>query len=544
MKPWSPYWDRRRQMGNNDLLTELDYFSKDYDEEREMKPRPGPVRAITQPLRAASPSVRRRKERVVGFEETQNRGESRVERNNKGGRPSKEAPRGNGSKNINLLLLLAAHIERSKNGQPLQSSLTFVYRGQALPNNVGGKIPPNGKKEKSTAPVEAPILMINREDCAAKNTVSKSMAYKKDYISTSNTIEQRTCYHRSFGIQKKRRTSIHGQRRHMRGYLRTLFQETEPYHQSHESKHKPPPPLIGFSGKRSWSVREVPLEIIIGEHPLSRIEILNFVIRKSDSPHNMLLGRTAMQKIGIVVSTSHRAIKFHTKKGVETILSVGEAREETKKARRTLTISKERIPSCDDTKEKIVVSDKYPEQMGVKANPLNIKAVIELEQPLALKDIQSLDRKLAAFSRFLSKGAERSLPFFKVLKSCKGKKKIHWTDEANKAFKEIKNKKTSKILLSSHDNGSHRDERQTPADFLFEIPFDNSEKRVKEKEVSDPSNEWKLYTDGASSSDGAGAGLMLIDLVRKEYTYALRFEFETTNNEVEYEALLAGLHIA
>ncbi|GJT97608.1 reverse transcriptase domain-containing protein [Tanacetum coccineum] len=30
----------------------------------------------------------------------------------------------------------------------------------------------------------------------------------------------------------------------------------------------------------------------------------------------------------------------------------------------------------------------------------------------------------------------------------------------------------------------------------------------------------------------------------KEYTYALRFEFETTNNEAEYEALLAGLHIA
>ncbi|GKB55696.1 reverse transcriptase domain-containing protein, partial [Tanacetum coccineum] len=30
----------------------------------------------------------------------------------------------------------------------------------------------------------------------------------------------------------------------------------------------------------------------------------------------------------------------------------------------------------------------------------------------------------------------------------------------------------------------------------------------------------------------------------KEYTYALRFEFETTNNEAEYEALLAGLRIA
>ncbi|GKF58870.1 reverse transcriptase domain-containing protein, partial [Tanacetum coccineum] len=41
--------------------------------------------------------------------------------------------------------------------------------------------------------------------------------------------------------------------------------------------------------------------------------------------------------------------------------------------------------------------------------------------------------------------------------------------------------------------------------------------------------------------DGAGAGLMLIDPASKKYTYALRFEFETTNSEAEYEALLVGL---
>nr|GEV68316.1 reverse transcriptase domain-containing protein [Tanacetum cinerariifolium] len=33
---------------------------------------------------------------------------------------------------------------------------------------------------------------------------------------------------------------------------------------------------------------------------------------------------------------------------------------------------------------------------------------------------------------------------------------------------------------------------------------------------------------------------MLTDPEGKEYTYALRFEFETTNNETEYEALLAA----
>nr|GFA89443.1 reverse transcriptase domain-containing protein [Tanacetum cinerariifolium] len=77
-------------------------------------------------------------------------------------------------------------------------------------------------------------------------------------------------------------------------------------------------------------------------------------------------------------------------------------------------------------------------KQGIKANPLKIKAVTELEQPQALKDIQSLNEKLATLSRFLSNGAERSLPFFKILKSCNGKKKIHLTDEADKAFNEIK----------------------------------------------------------------------------------------------------------
>nr|GEU96929.1 hypothetical protein [Tanacetum cinerariifolium] len=103
-------------MHNNDLRTELEYFREDYDEEREMKPRPGPARVITPPLRAASPRVHRRRERVVRFEETQNIGESRVERNSE---------------------------SRSENRQPLQSSLTSVYGGQALPNNVGGNLPPN-----------------------------------------------------------------------------------------------------------------------------------------------------------------------------------------------------------------------------------------------------------------------------------------------------------------------------------------------------------------------------------------------------------------
>ncbi|GJX12419.1 reverse transcriptase domain-containing protein [Tanacetum coccineum] len=55
---------------------------------------------------------------------------------------------------------------------------------------------------------------------------------------------------------------------------------------------------------------------------------------------------------------------------------------------------------------------------------------------------------------------------------------------------------------------------------------------------------WTLFTDGASNSKGSGAGLVLISPSGVEFMYALRLNFASTNNEAEYEALLAGLRMA
>nr|GEX38223.1 reverse transcriptase domain-containing protein [Tanacetum cinerariifolium] len=55
---------------------------------------------------------------------------------------------------------------------------------------------------------------------------------------------------------------------------------------------------------------------------------------------------------------------------------------------------------------------------------------------------------------------------------------------------------------------------------------------------------WTLFTDGSSCVDGSGAGLILISPEGVEFTYALRFQFTASNNEAEYEALIAGLRIA
>nr|GEV11882.1 reverse transcriptase domain-containing protein [Tanacetum cinerariifolium] len=66
--------------------------------------------------------------------------------------------------------------------------------------------------------------------------------------------------------------------------------------------------------------------------------------------------------------------------------------------------------------------------------------------------------------------------------------------------------------------------------------------RVWDKEeLPDP---WILFTNRLSCLDGSRAGLIITNLEGMEFTYALRFRFHATNNEAEYEALIASLRIA
>ncbi|GJU91564.1 reverse transcriptase domain-containing protein [Tanacetum coccineum] len=77
-------------------------------------------------------------------------------------------------------------------------------------------------------------------------------------------------------------------------------------------------------------------------------------------------------------------------------------------------------------------------KQGIRANLSKVKAVTDLYPPRTLKEIQSLNGKLAALRRFLSKGAKKSLPFFKVLKSCTDRKTIQWTVDVEEAFRRMK----------------------------------------------------------------------------------------------------------
>ncbi|GJU35391.1 reverse transcriptase domain-containing protein [Tanacetum coccineum] len=286
---------------------------------------------------------------------------------------------------------------------------------------------------------------------------------------------------------------------------------------------------------------------------------------------------------------------------------------------------------------------------GIKICPDKVDAVLSLQSPKCLKDVQKLNGKLASLNRFLAKSAEKSLPFFKTLKKCTKKSDFLWTEEAEAAFKQMKEHIAKLPMLTAPEEQeelivylaaskeavsavlmTEREARQMPiyfvsralrgpeinytameklvlalvhaskrlrryfqahpitvitdqpiknvlsnpevagrmqkwsiqlgefgihyrprvsvkgqvlADFIVERPEEEGQDDSAKEEEPLPAR-WTLFTDGSSCVDGCGAGVILTDPEGVEFTYALRFQFETTNNEAEYEALIAGLRIA
>jgi hypothetical protein len=87
---------------------------------------------------------------------------------------------------------------------------------------------------------------------------------------------------------------------------------------------------------------------------------------------------------------------------------------------------------------------------GIEANPDKIRAIEAMRPPARLKDVQRLTGSLAALSRFISRLAERALPFFKLMRESGP---FTWTDEVEQAFQEMKQYLTSLPVLVASNPG-------------------------------------------------------------------------------------------
>ncbi|KAL5563203.1 hypothetical protein UlMin_032950 [Ulmus minor] len=238
---------------------------------------------------------------------------------------------------------------------------------------------------------------------------------------------------------------------------------------------------------------------------------------------------------------------------------------------------------------------------GIEANPAKIQALLNMESPRKVKEVQSLTGRVAALNRFISRATDKCQPFFRALR--KGKD-FSWTAECEQFFQELKTYLGRPPLLSKPQEGESlilylavskgavssaliRDEEgiQWPIYYTSKSLLD-AETRYPEVEklalalmiaarklrpyfqahtiivptkfplkqilqkpdtselVPSPSSLWHLYVDGSSTDNCSGAGVILVSPEKVRLSCALRFRFKATNNQAEYEALLAGLRLA
>nr|GEX73273.1 reverse transcriptase domain-containing protein [Tanacetum cinerariifolium] len=234
-------------------------------------------------------------------------------------------------------------------------------------------------------------------------------------------------------------------------------------------------------------------------------------------------------------------------------------------------------------------------------------------------EMQILAGKLAALNRFLSRSAEKSLPFFKTLKDItkKNKHDYHWIEKAESAFHELKKmvldlpalttplpKKNLFVYLAASQEAVSavllviRKGRKHPVHYVSRTLHDAERNSTPLEKMAlalrHVSRRLRRYFEAhhiivitnqpikqvLSKADTTGRlapysvelaaynikyephnavkGKILADFINEvpvgndamvprptktEYTYVLRLNFESTNNQAEYEALLAGLRI-
>ncbi|XP_024042712.1 uncharacterized protein LOC127901426 [Citrus sinensis] len=86
---------------------------------------------------------------------------------------------------------------------------------------------------------------------------------------------------------------------------------------------------------------------------------------------------------------------------------------------------------------------------------------------------------------------------------------------------------------------------QALADFMVDRAGPGEE--VQEEQPAgheDPKRVWLVMVDGSRSEQGSGAGVIIRSPEGVEVSYVVKFEFQLTNNQAEYEAFISGLGLA
>nr|KYP70058.1 Gypsy retrotransposon integrase-like protein 1 [Cajanus cajan] len=183
-------------------------------------------------------------------------------------------------------------------------------------------------------------------------------------------------------------------------------------------------------------------------------------------------------------------------------------------------------------------------EKGIEANPEKCEAIMQMQSPQTVKEVQRLrvlqdaERRYQMIEKLalaLVTAARRLRPYFQshqvVVKTNYPIKQILRKPEL--AGRMIAwSIELSEFGIQYENRGPLK--AQCLADFVAELTPATTEE----------SQAWTLHVDGSSNSKGGGAGIILEGPNQVTLEQSLKFDFKVTNNQAKYEALLAGLRLA
>nr|GEX51912.1 reverse transcriptase domain-containing protein [Tanacetum cinerariifolium] len=370
-----------------------------------MEPRPVRNMETTPALRIESLRGQRQKERVVEFEDVPNRDGNKVESNFESGRPPKQKEKDNGHHGMNLRL------GRSKNGQPLQPSLTSDYPlldGLKIPSHVGS-YDRKGDPEYGG--------MAKRQYTTSSREKGKVQELSLlDLPTTYKALMEKTYT----WINAKEVATNETLNDHREGFDK--FNKYSYWDNNKGKKNKDKFSSYRRSNHRLLSnLSKIPREIIAIEK----------VAKTFEQPPRMVESRRSRDMT--------KYCHFHKDHGYDT----NDYRELKNQIEEAV---KSRQPPAEAPIHMISREDRIPKRKSTE-EPVNelreitfppVSSINSSSDPViinAWENIPGLSEKSPWRSQY---GAEKSLPIFKAFKSCTDKKNIEWTTYAEEAFQKMK----------------------------------------------------------------------------------------------------------
>ncbi|XP_075651592.1 uncharacterized protein LOC142622063 [Castanea sativa] len=199
-------------------------------------------------------------------------------------------------------------------------------------------------------------------------------------------------------------------------------------------------------------------------------------------------------------------------------------------------------------------------QRGIEVSPEKIQAIMEIAPPKTVKEVQSLNGKIVALNRFVSRQSKPREELFLYLAVSlaaisaaliREKDRVYFTSRALRqaeqrypqmeklAFTLVTATRKLKLYFQAMTDKPLRRAMSSP-----EAAGRMALWAVKPSQGPEEVPQWSIHIDESSNKQVGGAGVVLYTLKGDKIECMIRLNFPMTNNEAEYEALIAGLDLA